>query len=96
MACISHGAARAAEAVRARTGKRAPQAHDVRSPPDYILFQMDQAGSLRPADADDREIKKERDMRKITSISFAFGSAASSYFGGSARSATSSRKRGGI
>jgi|GraSoi2013_115cm_1033766.scaffolds.fasta_scaffold160690_1 hypothetical protein len=34
---------------------------------------MDQAGSLRPADADDREIKKERDMRKITSTSFAFG-----------------------
>ena len=42
-------------AVHARTGKRALQAHDVRSPPDYILFQMDQAGSLRPAGEDDRE-----------------------------------------
>jgi hypothetical protein len=41
--------------VHARTGKGALQAHDVRSPPDYILFQMDQAGSLRPADEDDRE-----------------------------------------
>lgn len=35
--------------------KRHALDQSARSPPDYILFQMDQAGSLRPADEDDRE-----------------------------------------
>jgi hypothetical protein len=48
-------------AVQARTGKRALQAHDVRSPPDYILFLMDQAGSLRPADEDTHTCVAQRD-----------------------------------
>ncbi|MEA3069902.1 MAG: hypothetical protein QOD29_1348 [Alphaproteobacteria bacterium] len=72
--------------MRASTGERASRAHDVGSPPDYILLQISQARSLRPADEDACERVRGRRRSKNRETSMTIQSSRQEMSAGPARS----------